>query len=261
MLLETWSPSPIYLWYLPFSQIWTGSLLSFATISAAQNQPSTLCKTEDQYEMMRPGSGKTKGNDIQVQTGSIHEELLLSWKEGTWVNLFCIVDSSLRLRKIIINPGFIQPFLSLFLFGEFLFFSWKGEFARCHQGQTDLSQGWVGTKRLALHSQSDFFGNWRVHTDRRDSGCPSPARNLLEVRGIASDMEKSLFWLWILLLPHADATQAITALACWDSQEKLDEQEAVNRRTGASVQLANSLPGSLALRVPYCLPVQQLIPV
>lgn len=50
----------------------------------------------------------------------------------------------------------------------------------------------------------------------------------------------------------------VTPLACWDCQG-LDEQEAVNRRTGASVQLANSLPGSPASRVPYCLPVQQLV--
>lgn len=134
-----------------------------------------------------------------------------------------------------------------------------GEFARSHQGQTGLSQGWMGRKRLALHSQPDFFGNRGVHTDREDSGCPSTDTNLLKVSGVASDMEKSLFWLWFLLLPHIRARQAITALACWDCQEKLDEQEAVNRRTGASVQLANSLPGSLALRVPYRLPVQQLI--
>lgn len=39
-----------------------------------------------------------------------------------------------------------------------------------------------------------------------------------------------------------------------------DEQEAVNGRTGASVQLADSPPGPLALRVPDRLPVQQLIP-
>ena len=96
--------------------------------------------------------------------------------------------------------------------------------------------------------------------DREDSGCPSTDSNLLKVSGIASDMEKSLFWLWFPLLPHVGARQAITALACWDCQEKLDEQEAVNRRTGASVQLANSLPGSLASRIPYRLPVQQLIP-
>lgn len=42
-------------------------------------------------------------------------------------------------------------------------------------------------------------------------------------------------------------------------QEKLDEQEAVNRRAGTSVQLANSPPGSLASMVPHRLPVQQLI--
>lgn len=38
-----------------------------------------------------------------------------------------------------------------------------------------------------------------------------------------------------------------------------DEQEAVNGRTGASVQLADSPPGPLASRVPDRLPVQQLI--
>lgn len=91
--------------------------------------------------------------------------------------------------------------------------------------------------------------------DREDSRCPSTDSNLLKACGI----EKSLFWLWLLLLLHVGVRQAVTALACWDCQ-KLDEQEVVNRRTGASVQLANSLPGSLALRVPYRLPVQELIP-
>lgn len=90
--------------------------------------------------------------------------------------------------------------------------------------------------------------------DREDSGCSSADSNLLKVSDTASEM-----W-FLLLLLHIGAKKAITALACWGCQEKLDEQEAVNRRAGASVQLANSLPGSLASRVPYCLPMQQLIP-
>lgn len=49
------------------------------------------------------------------------------------------------------------------------------------------------------------------------------------------------------------------ALLLLGPQEKSDEQEAVNRRAGASVQLANSPPGSLASMVPHRLPVQQLI--
>lgn len=119
--------------------------------------------------------------------------------------------------------------------------------------------GMGGHKEIGTSQPASFLWKPGVHTDRGDSGCASTDRNLLKLRGIASDMENSLLWLWFLPLPHAGARQAITALACWDCQ-KLDEQEAVNRRTGASVQLANSLPGSLAPRVPYCLPVQQLIP-
>lgn len=116
-----------------------------------------------------------------------------------------------------------------------------------------------GQKEIGT-SQPDFFGNQGIHRDREDSGCPSTDSNPLTVSGTASDTEKSLFGLWLLPLPHAGATQAITAPTCWDCQEQLDEQEAVNRRTGTSVQLANSPPGPLASRVPYRLPVQQLIP-
>lgn len=57
---------------------------------------ATLCKAEDQYEMMRPEGLKTKGKDTQAQTGSIHK-VPLPWKEDTRVNLFCTVDSSLWL--------------------------------------------------------------------------------------------------------------------------------------------------------------------
>lgn len=110
-----------------------------------------------------------------------------------------------------------------------------------------VRQDSLGNKRLALPSQPDFLGNRGAPTDREEPRCPLWKGS----ESKASDTEKSLLWLGLLLLPHTGA--------CWDCH-KSDEQEAVNRRAGTSVQLANSPPGSFASMVPHRLPVQQLIP-
>lgn len=206
--------------------------------------------------MMRLGEGdegkkkQKKGKDI--------------WVQGSTKKCYCHKKDTLELihsvlccwwgfffggtLETVIKLGFIRIFF-------FCFLMWGRGWS--HWGQKSFSQAEEATgmdiQRLTLHSQPDFFGNCGVE----HSGWPRADSKLLKVSSTASVVEKSLFWLWLLL--HVCARQAITVLTCWDCQE-LDEQEAVNRRTGASVQLANSLPCSTAARVPHRLPVQQLIP-
>lgn len=93
-------------------------------------------------------------------------------KKALEIIYFALLILHTDFRKIIINPALLQNFLSLFILDEFLFISRKGEFARCHQGQIGLSQGWVGTKRSALHSQPHFFGNQEYTQTEGIQGAP-----------------------------------------------------------------------------------------
>ena len=136
----------------------------------------------------------------------------------------------------------------------------KGEICKKSSG-SDRPLSVMDRQKEIGTSQPAWF-LWKSRSTQRERGFRMPQYG-------QQPLESKWHSLWhggvivLVVVPTAVACQCQTShrsTRLWDCQEKLDEQEAVNRRTGASVQLLNSLPGSLASRVPYCLPVQQLIP-
>lgn len=123
------------------------------------------------------------------------------------------------------------------IFGKFSFLSKKEELQEVIKVRQDSLRE---KKRWALPSQPDFLENGEAHAERAP-GAPGKAVKAKPLTG------RSPCFGW--------------GSCCWlGLQERSDEQEAVRRRAGTSVQLANSPPGSLASMVPQRLPVQQLIP-
>lgn len=126
MLLEMWSPTPIYLWYLQSSQIGKGSFLSFVIISAVQDQPYVRLRINMEQRSIwndEIGGGrwrkkKTKKRKRYMST-RIYEEMLLPQKRHTWVNSICVVLLVVFFfggtLETVIKLGFIRIFFSVFL--------------------------------------------------------------------------------------------------------------------------------------------------